>query len=303
MTKHFLGIKDITAKEIESLLALAADIKKNPSKYAKSLAGKSLGMVFEKPSTRTRVSFQVAMAQMGGNAQYLGPQDMKLGSREALHDEARVLSRYWNGAVLRTFSHKTIEDFAAYASMPIINGLSDTSHPCQALADLLTIREHVKSKKPVLAWIGDGNNVLNSLLYIFAKTSGIIYYACPKKYQPDDKVLTEVHAIAKKTGAVIENRVVPKEAVLEADLVYTDVWISMGEENIRDAKLKAFEGFQVNQELLRKAKKKPYVLHCLPAHRGEEITDDVMEDAKSLVFDQAENRLHAEKAILYWLLK
>lgn len=303
MSKHLLGIRDLAPKEVEALLKSAADIKAHPDKYAKSLEGKSIGLIFEKPSTRTRISFQVAMAQMGGQAQYLGPQDIKLGSREALHDEARVLSRYWNGAVLRTFKHETIEEFAAHSTIPVINGLSDQSHPCQALADLLTIREHVKAKKPVLAYIGDGNNVLNSLLYIFAKTGGVLNYACPKKYLPDPKVWGEVQEIANATGAVITEKESPVEAVKDAHVVYTDVWVSMGEEAIRDAKLKEFKGYQVNQALLTKAKVKPFVLHCLPAHRDEEITDDVMEDEKSLVFDQAENRLHAEKAILLWLLK
>lgn len=303
MTKKLLGIQDLTLKEIETLMALSKDIKAHPAKYAKKLLGKSLGLIFEKPSTRTRISFQVAMAQMGGESQYLGSQDMKLGSREALHDEARVLSRYWDAVVLRTFKHTTIEEFAAHSTIPVINGLSNQAHPCQALADLMTIREHVKSKKPVLAYIGDGNNVLNSLLYIFAKTGAALYYACPKKYLPDSEVIREVEAIAKKTGAVIAEKETPAEVIHSADVVYTDVWVSMGEESIRDAKLEAFKGYQVNQALLAKAKHKPYILHCLPAHRGEEITDDVMEDAKSLIFDQAENRLHAEKAILIWLLK
>jgi len=303
MTKNLLGIRDLSQKDIESLMKLSADIKKRPSKYGKSLAGKTLGLIFEKPSTRTRISFQVAMAQMGGEAHYLGPQDMKLGSREALHDEARVLSRYWNGVVLRTFEHKTIEGFANYSRVPVINGLSDLAHPCQALADLFTVREKLGSKKPVVAYIGDGNNVLNSLLYVFAKTGGHLHFACPKKYRPSVEILSEVYDAAKKSKASIQEKNSPEEAVYDADVVYTDVWVSMGEEDLRDAKLKEFSGFQLNRDLLKKAKQKPYILHCLPAHRGEEITDDVMEDVKSLVFDQAENRLHVEKAVLLWLLK
>lgn len=284
-------------------MRLSISIKSHPAGYARSLSGKSLGLIFEKPSTRTRISFQVAMEQMGGSAQYLGPQDMKLGTREALHDEARVLSRYWDGMVLRTFRHKTIEDFASYATRPVINGLSDRSHPCQVLADLLTIRERVRVKKPALAWVGDGNNVLNSLLYLFAKLGYALYFSCPGKYQPAQDVLGEVREIAKKTKAVIETSATPEAAVRHADVVYTDVWVSMGEEALREKKLKEFEGFQINHKLLAQAPKQPYILHCLPAHRGEEITDEVMEGEHSLVFEQAENRLHAEKAILYWLLK
>ncbi len=303
MAKHLLGIRDLSANDIDKLIKLSLNIKKDPDRYAHKLSGKTLGLIFEKPSTRTRVSFQVAMAQMGGEAHYLGPQDMKLGSREALHDEARVLSRYWNAAVLRTFSHKTIEDFAEYSSVPVINGLSDLAHPCQAMADLLTMREHSEGKKKLhLAYVGDGNNVLNSLLYITAKTGGILTFSCPKKYRPHNHILAEVYSIAKKHGAEIVDKEKPGLAVQGADFVYTDVWVSMGEEKIRSAKLKEFKGFQVNHDLLKKAGKKPYIMHCLPAHRDEEITDDVMEDSNSLVFDQAENRLHAEKAILVWLL-
>lgn len=302
MTKHLLGIKDLSGKEIESLVRLSCDVKAHPSKYARKLAGKTLGLIFEKPSTRTLISFQVAMTQMGGQAHSLGSKDMKLGSREALHDEARVLSRYWNGAVLRTYSHKTIENFAAYATIPVINGLSDEEHPCQALADLLTIREYVKLRKPVLAYIGDGNNVLTSLLYLFAKIGGHLHFATPASFRPKEKILIELQSIAKKTGALIQEKESPEAAVRDADIVYTDVWVSMGEEHIREEKLKAFRGFQLNRNLLAQAKKKPCILHCLPAHRGEEITDEVMEDKKSLIFEQAENRLHVEKAILVWLM-
>jgi len=204
--KHLLEINDLTKTDIQKLMKLTADIKKHPGKYNKSLYGKTLGLIFEKPSTRTRVSFQTAMAQMGGEAQYLGPNDIQLGKREALHDEARVLSRYWDAVVLRTFSHKTIEDFANFSEVPVVNGLSDQSHPCQVLADLFTIKERFHTKSPVVAYVGDGNNVLSSLLYLFAMTGGHFHFACPPKFSPSPKVLKEVFHIAKKSGARIQKK-------------------------------------------------------------------------------------------------
>ncbi len=301
--KHLLGIKDLSKKDILDIIGIAVEVKKHPKKYLRHLEGKSLGLVFEKPSTRTRVSFQVAMTQMGGEAQYLGPHDIKLGSREALHDEARVLSRYWDAIVLRTFKHKTIEDFSDYSKVPVINGLSDWSHPCQALADYLTVIEKSKKKQAIVAYVGDGNNVLTSLLYLFAKIGGHFHFVCPKKHQVNPKDLKEIMALAKKSGALIQQKTTPEGAIKFADFVYTDVWVSMGEEKLKKKKLSEFKGFQLNKKLLSKAKKPPFIMHCLPAHRDEEITDEIMESSKSIVFDQAENRLHAEKAILLWLLK
>jgi len=301
--KHLLGINKLSKKDILDIIKLAKLIKQYPKRYAKKLEGKALGLVFEKPSTRTRVSFQVAMTQMGGEAQYLGPNDIKLGSREALRDEARVLSRYWDAVALRTFSHKTIEGFSDYSSSPVINALSDVSHPCQVLADYLTIQEHVASKEPIVAYLGDGNNVLTSLLFLFAKIGGHFHYCCPDKFKPSKSIMKEILAVAKTSGALIQEKSSPASCIKYADVVYTDVWVSMGEEKIKKTKMKAFNGFQVNDKLLTKAQKKVYVMHCLPAHRGEEITDSVIESKRSIVFDQAENRLHAQKAILLWLLK
>jgi ornithine carbamoyltransferase len=239
---------------------------------------------------------------MGGGVIYLGPEDIKLGVREEVRDVARVLSRYLSGVVMRTFSHWTITEFQDYFEKPVINGLSDLEHPCQALADYMTLYEKIPAEKdPVLAFVGDGNNVLHSLMLVAAKLGAKIRYATPKKYQPKPKLLALARQIAKKTGAVIEGFADPAQAVKDADAVYTDVWVSMGEEALRQKKLKDFKGMQINKELLKHAKKDALVMHCLPAHRGEEITNDVMESKHCVVFDEAENRLHIQKAILLYL--
>jgi ornithine carbamoyltransferase len=260
------------------------------------------GLIFEKPSTRTWVSFETGIFSLGGSAVYLGPEDIKLGVREETRDVARVLNRYLSGVVLRTYAHQTITEFEKYFDKPVINGLSDFEHPCQALADYLTIREKIPHPaRPLVTYIGDGNNMLNSLLLLAAKLGGKLNYATPRKHEPDKKVLEQALKIAKLSGAEICGTTDPLEAVEGADIVYTDVWVSMGEEKIRNEKLKDFEGMQVNEKLLKKAKKSAYVMHCLPAHRGEEITDEVIESKSSIVFDQAENRLHVQKAILLHL--
>lgn len=299
MKRYLISITDFSRAEIEKVLKLAIDVKKNPKKYQTKLQGKQFGLIFEKPSTRTWVSFQTGIFSMGGGAVYLGPDDIKLGVREETRDVARVLDRYLSGVVLRTFKHETITEFAKYFKHCVINGLSDFEHPCQALADYMTILEKSGSiTKPTMAFIGDGNNVLNSLLLLAATVGGKIHYATPKVFKPSPRVLAQALQIAKKTGAVIRGTHDPVEAVKDADFVYTDVWVSMGEEKIRAQKLKAFKGFQINETLIGKARKQPYIMHCLPAHRGEEITDGVLEGKKSIVFDQAENRLHIQKAIL-----
>ncbi len=303
MFKSLISINDISPDEIRKLLALAADVKKRPQDFRNILEGRMFGFIFEKPSTRTWVSFQAGIFAMGGGVIYLGPEDIKLGVREEVRDVARVLNRYLSGVVMRTFSHWTITEFQDYFEKPVINGLSDKEHPCQALADYMTLYEKIPAEKdPVLAFVGDGNNVLNSLLLVAAKLGAKIRYATPKKYQPDPKILKTAKEIAKRTNASIEGFLDPAEAVKDADAIYTDVWVSMGEEAMRKKKLKDFQGMQVNRELVQKAKKGAFIMHCLPAHRGEEITDGVIESKNSIVFDEAENRLHVQKAILLHLV-
>ncbi|MDD2703323.1 MAG: ornithine carbamoyltransferase [Candidatus Omnitrophica bacterium] len=299
MKKDLLSIKDLSEKEIEDILSLAVRIKKNPLKFAEALKGQTLALIFEKPSNRTYVSFQVGMYQMGGNAVYLGPEHIKLGIRETIHDVAKTLSRYVNGIVLRTFGHQNAVDMARFASVPVINGLSDLSHPCQALSDIFTIREKLPNTKNItLAYVGDGNNVCNSLLYACSKTGINMHAGVPEGYDPDKDVLSGAQKLASGTGVRIRLFHNSRETVAGADVVYTDVWASMGQEAEAVERKKIFRDFQVNGNLMALASPKALVMHCLPAHRGEEITDEVIDSGNSVVFDQAENRLHVEKAIL-----
>ena len=301
---HLISIDDLSRQEIEKIFSLAGKLKRSPQSYRDALGGRTFGLIFEKPSTRTWVSFEVGIQSMGGGTVYLGPEDIQLGVREAVQDVARVLERYLDGVILRTFAHETITTFEHYFHKPVINGLSDFEHPCQALGDFFTMREKFKgSKKPVLAFVGDGNNVLNSLLLLAAKLGACLRYATPKEFQPGRELIKNANALARQTGASIEGFQNPKEAVKGADFVYTDVWVSMGEEKKKRTKVLSFDGFQVNRDLLRHASKDVKVMHCLPAHRGEEITDEVLESKDSIVFDQAENRLHIQKAILVHLCK
>lgn len=304
MKRDFISIKDLSVKEIEGIFTLAGAIKKNPQEFREVLKGKTLALVFEKPSTRTYVSFQVGMFQLGGNAIYLGPQQAKLGVRESIKDAARTLSRYVDGIVLRTFEHKNVVDMAKYAAIPVINGLTDLLHPCQALADILTIKEIKHNLKGVnLAFVGDGNNVLHSLLYGCSKLGINLFMATPKKFAPNAQIVKEARKFAKESGAQIFLFHESEKAVENADLIYTDVWVSMGKEKEAEDRKKIFKKFQVNSKLVKRAKKDVLIMHCLPAHRGEEITDEVIDSKKSLVFEQAENRLHVQKAILIKLLK
>ena len=299
---HLISIADLSTPEIERVLDLARKIKRSPAAYQGALRGKMFGLIFEKPSTRTWVSFEVGVQTMGGGTVYLGPENIQLGVRESVKDVARVLDRYLDGVILRTFAHETITTFERYFHRPVVNGLSNFEHPCQALGDFFTIREKWKSsKRPVLAFVGDGNNVLNSLVLLAAKLGAHLRYTTPKKFSPAPAVVGKARSEARKTGALIEASHDPAQAVRDADFVYTDVWVSMGEEKKEKAKLPNFEGFQVNSKLLRKASPKARVMHCLPAHRGQEITDDVLEGKRSVVFDQAENRLHVQKAVLIHL--
>lgn len=303
MKKDFISIKDLKQKEIEGLFELAEKVKAKPLTYQDKLKGRSLGLIFQKPSNRTRVSFEVGMCQLGGYTIYLGPDDIKLGVRESPKDIALTLSRYLDIIVARTFAHQDIIELAKNATIPVINGLSDLLHPCQGLADAFTIKEKFKKLGGLkLAFVGDGNNVLHSLLYCGAKTGLNISIAAPEGYEPNAQILKEARDFARTTGAKIEMVKNKEQAAKDADILYTDVWTSMGQEAEREKRLKIFKGFQIDSGLLKKAKPDCVVMHCLPAHRGEEITDEVIDGPHSIVFDQAENRLHIQKAILLTLL-
>ncbi len=300
---HLISISDLSAQEARKILELAHKIKANPQHYRSMLQGKMFGLVFEKPSMRTWVSFEAGIFSLGGAAIFMGPDDVKLGVREEVKDAARVLDRYLSGLILRTYSHDTIEEIREYFRGVIINALSDFEHPCQALADVMTLQEKFpKNPQPVLAYLGDGNNVLHSLLLVCGLLGIHIRYATPKNLKPSPSVLKKAKDLAKRSGGTIFGTHDPVEAVTDADVIYTDVWVSMGEEAIRDKKLKEFKGMQLNGKLIRHAKKKAKIMHCLPAHRGEEITEGVIESNRSIIFDQAENRLHIQKAILLHLM-
>ncbi len=303
MKKDFISIKDLSSGEMTDIFKLAARIKKRPRRFSKKLRRKTLGLLFQKPSNRTRVSFEVGMYQLGGYSLYLGPDGIRLGEREAIKDIAQTLSRYLDVIVARTYYHQDIIELANNASVPVINGLSNLLHPCQALADVFTIKEKLrKLKNPKVAFIGDGNNVLHSLLYCCAKSGVNLSLFTPERYQPDKNILHEARGFANEAGVSIEVAENIKKCIQDADAIYTDVWVSMGQEAERKERLKAFEEFQVNFELLQDAKPDYLIMHCLPAHRGEEITDHVIDGPHSIVFDQAENRLHVQKALLLKLL-
>ncbi|MBI5195942.1 MAG: ornithine carbamoyltransferase [Nitrospirae bacterium] len=300
MKRDFLTLRDLSADELSAVLKRAAELKAGKDASACPLIGKSIGMLFEKASTRTRLSFQVGIYQLGAQTVYLNPNEIQFGRGETIEDTARVLSRYLNGFILRTFAHKTIEAFAQSAAIPVINGLTDMHHPCQALADLMTIKEEKGGFKGVhLAYVGDGNNVANSLIEAASMTGMEITIACPKGYEPDKAILKK--AVSEGTKARIIND--PKKAVKDADVLYTDVWVSMGQEKEAAKRKKIFKSFQINKTLLSLAKPDAVVMHCLPAHKGEEITADAFESPQSVVFQQAENRLHAQKALLEMLIR
>jgi ornithine carbamoyltransferase len=305
MTKDLLSIKDLTPTEIETLLSLAADLKEQQRKGIAHplLVGKSLAMIFEKPSLRTRVTFEVGMSQLGGRAIYLVPADIRLGEREAVKDAAKNLERWVDGIMARTYSHQTLEELARHAAVPVINGLSDLTHPCQVLADLFTLREKRGRLQGLkVAFIGDGNNVCHSWLYAAAKTGIEFTVACPKGYEPRADILASARREAEAYGGRIALTDDPRLAAEGADVLYTDVWTSMGQEAESAKRRRDFQGFQVDAALVRLAAPDVLVMHCLPAHRGEEITDEVLDGPHSIVYDEAENRLHLQKAILVTLL-
>ena len=300
--KHLLKLMDLTKEEILDLLDLADKLKAERKTGIPHpiLAGKTLGMIFEKSSTRTRVSFETGMYQLGGQALFLSSRDLQIGRGEPVEDTARVLSRYLDGIMIRTFSQQEVEDLAKYGSIPIINGLTDFCHPCQVLADLMTVREFRGKLEGVnMCYIGDGNNMANSLIVGFLKVGAHVSIACPENYQPDPAVLE----MTKEYPGMFFMTDKPVEAAKDADVIFTDVWTSMGQEEERIAREKAFAGHQVNAELLAVAHEGCMVQHCLPAHRGEEITEEVFEAHADEIFDEAENRLHAQKAVLVACMK
>jgi ornithine carbamoyltransferase len=300
--KHLLTLEEFSPKELGNLLALAVKIKKTPRKYQKALNEKCLAMIFDKSSTRTRVSFDVGMTQLGGRALFLNGNELQLGRGEPLPDTAKVLSRYVQGIMIRTFAHKTVEELAKYSSVPVINGLTDTHHPCQVLADLQTVLEKYKKLKGLqLVYVGDGNNMAHSLMLGAAKTGMNCRIVCPADYQPDSQILQRARKEASQNGCHIEVTHKVQGSGKGADVVYTDVWTSMGQEAESAKRLRAFAGYQVDEKLMSESPRAIF-LHCLPAHRGEEVSAGVMDGTQSRVWDQAENRLHAQKALLVTLL-
>ena len=300
--KDLLSIHDLRTDDVEEILDCAEKLKvmQKAGIEHKILAGKTLGMIFEKSSTRTRVSFEVGIFQLGGTGLFLSSKDLQLGRGEPIKDTARVLARYLDGIMIRTFEQEKVEELAKFADIPVINGLTDLLHPCQVLTDLLTIREHKGKNFRALkmAYVGDGNNMTNSYLYGAAKVGMTLTVATPENYKPNQKVFENALADAEETGAKLSWTENPAEAVKDADIIATDTWASMGQEAEHDARKKIFAPYQVNKNLLRGASKNVIVLHCLPAYRGEEITDDVFEDNAHVIFDEAENRLHTQKAIM-----
>ncbi|HEX9126946.1 MAG TPA: ornithine carbamoyltransferase [Methylomirabilota bacterium] len=297
---HLLSIRDLDRKHVLDIFKLTAELKAKlkAGERVTPLAGRTLALIFEKPSLRTRVTFEVGMVQLGGATVYLSAQDIGPGKRESVPDIARNLSRWVDGIAARVFTHKTLEELARHASIPVINALSDLEHPCQAMADLYTLWERgIELKGLELAWIGDGNNVLTSLLFLCALTGVKVRAACPPGYEPAPAVLEACRAL----GGLVRVTTDAREAAEGADVIYTDVWISMGQEAEREKRLEAFQRYQVTDTLLGFASSKALVMHCLPAHRGEEITDAVLDGPRSIVFDQAENRLHVQKGIVMHL--
>ncbi|HHX73787.1 MAG TPA: ornithine carbamoyltransferase [Firmicutes bacterium] len=297
--RDFLSVNDFSRTELVEILKFAQELKASPAAGSRLLAGKTLGMIFQKASTRTRVSFEVGMYQLGGTALYLNAQDMQIGRGEPVKDTARVLSRYLDGIMIRTYEHGEVEELAAYATIPVINGLTDLLHPCQALADMLTILEYKgKLRGLKLAYVGDGNNVANSLLLACSILGLDIAVGCPNGYEPNREVLAAAYANAGENGTEVLVTGDPYAAVSNADVLYTDVWASMGQDAEHEARVRIFSPYRLNEKLAGYAKADAIVMHCLPAHRGEEISEQLLEGPRSVVFDQAENRLHVQKAVM-----
>lgn len=304
MKRDFLMVSDFTKEEIMESFETAIDMKKDRKKYSNSLEGQTLALIFEKPSLRTRTSFDVGIQQLGGYSLYLSPAEISLGKRESVYDVSKNLERMVQGIMIRTFAHSIVDDMARFASIPIINGLTDYTHPCQAMADYLTIYEHKGNLEGLkLAYIGDGNNVAHSLMIAGAILGVNVSIGCPAGFEPNLNAFRLSTELASKTGAKIEVMKDPKEAVKNADAVYTDKWASMGQEAEEAERKKIFAPYQVNAELMSHANNGALFMHCLPAGRGKEVTDEVIDAEYSVVFDEAENRLHAQKAVMYKLMK
>lgn len=302
---HLISIADLSYEEIEDIFKLSEKLKRQTKEgvFHHILKGKTLGMIFSKSSTRTRVSFEVGMYQLGGHPLFLSSNDIQLGRGESIEDTAQVLSRFVDGIMIRTFDHQDVIDLAKYGTIPVINGLTDLMHPCQILADLFTVYEHKETLKGLkLAYIGDGNNVANSLLHGCSKVGMNIAVASPKGYQCDETIINESKEFAKESGSEIVLTEDPVEAIKDADVVYSDTWISMGQEAEKEQRIKTFMPYQVNTELFSKAKEDAIFLHCLPAYRGYEVTEDIIDGPQSVIFDEAENRLHVQKAIMALLM-
>jgi len=301
MKKDLLSILDLSASDLDVLISEAVNLKmlRKAGRPHEFLKGKALAMVFEKASTRTRISFETGMYELGGHALFLNPNDLQIGRGEEIRDTARVMSRYVAGIMIRAYHHELIEEFARFSEVPVINGLSDREHPCQIIADLMTIREHFGTLSGLkVAWIGDGNNVCNSLVLASGLAGYELTVASPHRFQPPADVVDRARAAGGEV-TLIRN---PGDAVTDVDVVVTDTWVSMGEEGEKAERLKAFSGYTVTGALMRRADPRAIFLHCLPAHRGQEVADEVIEGPQSLVFDEAENRLHAQKALLVKLL-
>jgi ornithine carbamoyltransferase len=300
MKRDFLAVRDLSADEIDALLRRAVELKSGKDKNKCPLMGRSIGLLFEKSSTRTKVSFEAGIYQLGGQSVYMSSADTQLGRGETIRDTARVLSRYLDAVVIRTSGHERVVEFAENSSVPVINALTELHHPCQALADIMTVLERKGRLKGVkMAYIGDGNNVANSLIEASSRMGINLTVACPEGYEPDPDILVRAKEEAKGEIVVLRE---PKEAAGRADVIYTDVWTSMGQESEEEERKRKFAGYQINSSLLSCAKPDAIVMHCLPAHRGQEITDEVMDGPRSAVLDQAENRLHTQKALLEMLL-
>jgi ornithine carbamoyltransferase len=300
--RHFLTLKDFTKEEILEIIDLAFKIK-NRKKRKKYLKNKTLGMIFEKSSTRTRISFEVGMYQLGGSALFLSSDNTQLGRGEPIKDTARVLSRMLDMVMIRTFSQERLEEFASYSTIPVINGLTDEYHPVQLIADYMTMIEHGKGRDPIIAYVGDGNNMAHSWLMLSSKLGFELRVASPVGYECDGLMIDDAMKEAKKSGAKITFFHDPKEAVKGADVVTTDTWISMGQEDEKEKKLKDFKGFIVDKDMMSLAKDDAIFLHCLPAYRGYEVSEEVLEKHQKVIFDEAENRLHGQKGIMVWLDK
>ena len=302
-SRDLVSIRDLTPDDIKRVFSLASRLKSNPGDFRNALSGKHVAMFFEKPSLRTRLTFEAGIAGMGGSISFVDQTSGRLDARETLSDIAHNLERWVDGIVLRTFAHSTVQGMADYARVPVVNALSDLEHPCQALADYFTLQQHFGGlKKLRLAYVGDGNNVAHSLLLTAASVGSTIRIATPPGYEPDPQIVTDAQAIAKRTGGVIELVTDPHEAVAAIDAIYTDAWTSMGHESEETERARIFPPYQVNEKLVANAAPHAVFMHCLPAHRGEEITDAIMDSPRSVVFDQAESRLHVQKAIMILLL-